>query len=157
MVRITFLRHAESLANVAERKKTLVGYFKLLTLKDPPLSPAGIQQCVDYGLTHAAPDLLISSPLQRAVQTARWIWPNAKVVIAPYLLELGNYSQNKPANQMFEAQKGNLVLFIDWLKAFLQNNARIGRVVIVTHSLLMKHDLKLKSKPKNLESVSCNI
>lgn len=153
MITVDFIRHAQSLANIAEEKKSLKGYWELLTMVDPPLSTVGVQQCLNSKLKYYNPDLIIVSCLQRSIQTARLIWPSKKIVIAPHLRELGNYLQNKPLIQIYQNDVGNLHLFKIWLKKYLKKHVKIQKVVVITHSLLMKKDLNLSIKPTNLAIV----
>jgi broad specificity phosphatase PhoE len=82
-MRLLLLRHAEAVGNAAGQ---------LLGCEDPPLAPTGFQQASQLALTLAQghlPDVILSSSLRRAQQTAdllappsvpRLIWPELNEV-----------------------------------------------------------------------------
>jgi hypothetical protein len=150
------MRHAESTSNVAERQGTLGAWLEVLRTADPPLSVHGRTQSMLLRNSLNEPDFVFTSPLRRAIETAQLIWPHKEIHIAPFLIELGrSLPLNKPKGKK-ATTKGNLRLFIQWLKNFIRQHPTgrsLTQVVVVTHSLLMKRDLGLKKKPGNNEIV----
>jgi len=87
---IVFVRHAESLAQtVPQRHRAVDG-----ALLDSDLSAAGLAQlaAMQSELGGVAPDLVVSSPLTRALRTALALFPTAAPVIAhPGLAEVNSF------------------------------------------------------------------
>ena len=79
---ITLVRHAEGLHNQDCRGKSQDETERLLALMeywDPPLTTVGTEQCSATAATvasnqEARPDLVVSSPLTRAIQTASLVY-----------------------------------------------------------------------------------
>ncbi|KAL1503240.1 hypothetical protein AB1Y20_011296 [Prymnesium parvum] len=80
---LLFMRHAQSSNNGHWYRKGILG------LRDPPLSAAGVQQArrAARALSHLHVDLVFSSHLQRAMQTAALVF-GTRVYVAPYAGEL---------------------------------------------------------------------
>ena len=148
MVVVDIMRHGESLANVAMRNGTITGILQGITMIDPPLSPNGIIKCQSLKKKLKIPDVVFVSPLRRSIQTANIIYPTKRAFFGFYLLELGPGNQNKP-NGKKSFEKGNLKKFMLWLQKYLQQRPEITYVVVITHSLLMRRDLRLSTKPEN--------
>lgn len=82
MVKIVYLiRHGESIHNEED---------KLSGITDVPLSERGRRQCEKLRLFFANKqvDLVYSSPLSRAVESAKIIFPGKEILIAPELIEI---------------------------------------------------------------------
>jgi len=96
-IRVHLIRHAESLYNEEMRKKRnwikprfcASGFDP--KIRDPGLSSNGLTQIEkrrDFIQKIGSPDLIIVSPLFRALQTANGIWPEAKMTAEPRIREL---------------------------------------------------------------------
>ena len=92
---IHFFRHGESQANVVQSSQPF-GAVRHLLMLDPTLTDAGIQRCIDAQKDAPCVDLILSSELMRAIQTALYTYPERFVTIVPYLNELGTGLDNVP-------------------------------------------------------------
>ena len=184
-LKIDFVRHGHSCANMAEEHAGLGYYYKFME-KDPRLSALGLATAEQVatelrstnpqGLVNGLPDFVLSSGLSRAIQTAYIMWPHTRqIVVAPFLLEHGLKTENRPPPdsaeqntvlakrfpllpqklQRYEQSStaaGDLAKFMNWLRlSFLGHLSGMHDIVVavVTHSRLMKQDLALSSKPSN--------
>ena len=186
-VHIDFIRHGHSCANLAQDLRGYGLYYKFVE-HDPELSGEGVAMAEGVAkdirdqnpqnLEGTCPDLLISSPLIRAIETAYLMYKNKrKIIIAPFLLEHGIGADNIPTSSVAEQDnilgdsypalpsklqratnayhtEGNLNTFISWLKHTILSPEKTRGdkdiiVAVVTHSRLMRSDLHLPSKPNN--------
>ncbi|KAI1106478.1 histidine phosphatase superfamily [Jackrogersella minutella] len=91
-VTIHVVRHAEGFHNA-----TVNGH----DIRDPYLTPKGLQQCVEFETTNRHKiDLVIASPMKRTIQTALYCFAPAignekkQIILLPDLLEFGLYQSN---------------------------------------------------------------
>ena len=184
-LKIDFTRHGHSCANMAEEHGGRGLYLKFRE-KDPRLSALGLAKAEEVaidikntnpqGLIGVVPDVVMSSGLSRAIQTAYIMWPQAsKIIVAPFLLEHGFDTENKPPAdsntqstilaqhfpllpaklkryEQSSTAPGDLAKFMIWLRgSFLGHLSGTHDIVIavVTHSRLMHTDLQLSTKPAN--------
>lgn len=101
-VKILFIRHGFSCANM---KKYLGGYFgkfKQGFTRDPVLTAKGVNDAerVSKEFAKFQPDIVMSSMLTRAIETALYLFPNKTVYVAPFIREKGNIfdSSNRPSD-----------------------------------------------------------
>ena len=96
-VKVYFIRHGESEANVAQHQQTC-GVLKHLFMKDPGLTKHGINTCQICARDAPVVDIVLSSQLMRAIQTALYTYPTRFIQIVPFLNELGGGLDNSPLN-----------------------------------------------------------
>lgn len=97
-IKLLFIRHGFSCANMMKASGRW-GRFKKAFVQDPPLTNRGIkditaiQPTVEKEL--GVPDIVLSSTLLRAQQTANFLFPTKTVIVAPFIKELGSTYDNK--------------------------------------------------------------
>jgi len=107
-VRLLVTRHAFSCANaVNEFGSDLYQKKKHIFMEDPLLTDCGAHRSklAAEGLRES-PDLVITSSLLRAMETAAFMYPNATIVPVPYISENGFGADNTP--KLLEAQLDTL-------------------------------------------------
>ena len=127
-VTIYFIRHGESQANVIQHQ-TQCGAVHHLLMKDPTLTPKGVETCIDESTKAPKVDIILSSQLLRAIQTAVYTYPKRFVQVIPYLNELGTGLDNVPmdageqnaalgehAKMVIRLEKTQESSFMDYLK-----------------------------------------
>jgi broad specificity phosphatase PhoE len=75
--------------------------------QDPPLTNKAIEDIITARREiHALgePDIVLSSVLLRAIQTAHYMYPNKTVYIAPFIKEIGFGLDNKPNDPRIQAK-----------------------------------------------------
>lgn len=92
---IHFYRHGESLANVIQHQHKC-GDIRHLFMRDPQLTDTGIRDSIKSQTEAPDVDIILSSQLLRAIQTALWTYPKKFVHIVPFLNELGTGLDNLP-------------------------------------------------------------
>jgi broad specificity phosphatase PhoE len=128
-INLYFIRHGYSCANY---KKDIARNFleKLIFFftkpKDPHLTDKGIEDLKNYKKRLCdkipKPDIIFSSYLLRAMQTASYLFPNRKINIAPHVGEIGygrDNTPNKPSiqykNFRTERNKNRSILLYPYL------------------------------------------
>tara|TARA_B110000027_G_scaffold37746_1_gene41725 strand:- start:139 stop:672 length:534 start_codon:yes stop_codon:yes gene_type:complete len=166
LVEILFVRHGESEANVAQHQ-TSCGTIKHLLMRDPVLTPKGMQESNDRGENMPEVDIALCSQLLRAMQTALLMCPEKLIHVVPFLNELGTGLDNLPHSQPTQ----NSILGCDFKRivhlpkqhenTFLQyiskhilpkfNGNKHVKIALFTHSRLMrKHlNMSLSELPNN--------
>tara|TARA_B100001996_G_scaffold311655_1_gene253622 strand:- start:326 stop:856 length:531 start_codon:yes stop_codon:yes gene_type:complete len=157
-VTIHYIRHAESDANVLQHQM-VCGDIRHLFLRDPGLSKTG--ENTTKNLHQALPpvDIVLSSQLLRAIQTALYSYPKRFIHTIPILNELGGGLDNIPYD--IDEQKNILkedfhrVIFTDndnernvfaYIKKYILprfKNKDALAIAIFTHSRFMKKHLQL--------------
>ncbi|KAI1780804.1 hypothetical protein F4818DRAFT_436001 [Hypoxylon cercidicola] len=130
MATIHVFRHAESMHNVDEEQTKS---------RDPVLSPAGRQQCMDFsqqfpfmnGVTH-----VVSSPLRRAIESSLLAFSPAlaekQVIVLPEVTETGNRPLvSDPAVQSFW-------IYLDPLSPYAYEIGRINTRMIAGRRFLIE-------------------
>lgn len=140
-VRVLFVRHAMSCTNMLHNCCTSLPARRIIPLlyRDPLLTDVGVQQARDQGdrlrtalqsspmtrttTTTTAPadgvDLVASSTLLRAMETAHFMFPDRRVVTLPYVSERHNVHENvalSPKEQQAVLREANPSAFkrLDW-------------------------------------------
>lgn len=97
-VKILFIRHGFSCANMMKASGRW-GRFKKAFIQDPPLTNRGIKDITtiqpEVAKQLGTPDIVLSSTLLRAQQTANFLFPNKTIIVAPYIKELGKTYDNQ--------------------------------------------------------------
>jgi broad specificity phosphatase PhoE len=104
LIHVKIIRHAHSIAN--EYKDTYKQMAVEETFRDPKLSIKGIESIKPRCLQHVLgsnPDLIICSPLLRAIETLSRIYDDKKfqnrVKICPLVCEIGNFMENRGSSR----------------------------------------------------------
>lgn len=172
-IKLYLIRHGLSCCNVMHHPKlkhmAIVNAFH----KDPYLTKKGEEQSIKAGKyienKIPNPDIVITSPLIRAMETGLCMFPNNKIHVAPYICEKRPNAENLPYKWKTQKQrledidiklnrishrekidgltKSNFPSFIDHL--LQQYNVENKNICIVTHSLLMMEILNLKTRMNN--------
>ncbi len=120
-LQLYIIRHAESMGNIETETE--------FDRNNPPLTLLGKEQAKAVGERFAGfkPDALISSPLERAVETAKQISINCKteIQIDDSIVECGTYGEESEDNCVERARS-----FIEKIKEKYSDNKS---VVIVSH------------------------
>ena len=93
-INVHYIRHGESEANIAQQERC--GTVGHLLMRDPQLTKCGMETSKALASTAPRADVVISSELLRAIQTALYMYPNRFVHVVPYLNELGGGYDNLP-------------------------------------------------------------
>ena len=154
---VYYVRHGESEANVVQHQQGCGG-IKHLLMKDPPLTEQGIQACKDNSSSVPEVDIVLSSQLLRAIQTAVYTYPNRFVQVVPYLNELGTGLDNVPlspgeqneilgkcSQKVIRLEKKSENCVIEYIKrhiapTFAKEHVKIA---LFTHSRLMRKHLNI--------------
>jgi broad specificity phosphatase PhoE len=108
-----FIRHGLSCTNVIKRYSTLIHQLKRLVYTDPQVTHFGaidIESVSNSGI-FPKPDLVISSCLLRAIETADLLFNNGQskyyqsIVVAPFIKELGPTAGNQPGTIRSQEKK----------------------------------------------------
>uniref|UniRef100_A0A6C0BPJ5 Histidine phosphatase family protein n=1 Tax=viral metagenome TaxID=1070528 RepID=A0A6C0BPJ5_9ZZZZ len=174
-IEVYFIRHGLSCTNYISAYKGPHLQFERVFYKDPPLIHTGRLHAEMVGQLWAPDvDVVFSSTLRRAQETAHALYPRHKVIIAPFLKEKARGPSNNPCKHLrctycdysfvrsgrFKkfANSSNIHKFWTvFLPYFLQGRTKPLKIAVVTHSLLMRRDLGrqgLQQKPHNLAIVS---
>lgn len=177
-LKVTYIRHGFSCANAITYYGKFYDQVKRLFYRDPPLNDLGLAQADEEAKRTNA--VVFASTMIRAQETALHLFPYCKVIVVPYMKELGWTAENSlkesPAEQRRyfgkqmaqrldyrfvtqkdgswtkEAYKSDYAGFLSWLDAYVRGHCSdVPEVVLVTHSSLMRKQVfKTKDKPKNL-------
>lgn len=87
--KIYLVRHAESEYNSSYKKNIEMGLKKDPNIRDPQLTNNGIKQAqnIKEKIKLLNPDVIITSPLKRAIQTANIINNNYRIIVHPLATE----------------------------------------------------------------------
>ena len=165
-VTIHFFRHGESVANVVQHEQCC-GSVSHLFIHDPVLTTKGENESHTAGACAPDVDVVLSSELLRAIQTALRTYPTRFVTVVPYLNELGGGMDNLPKsdivqNEILGKHRHRLIRpshkqehsFIQYLKTNilpLHNGKECLTIALFTHSRLMRKYLGIpvKQLPNN--------
>merc|ERR1719183_635384 len=133
-VEITWIRHALSCANVNDQYSSKAGwhseyihakYNNIMHMLDPPLSDYGVHSSLRAGdqvrnatkseLHDGYFDIVASSNLLRAIETASLEFPDHRVLVLPFVSENGLGADNEMSSR--EAQAGHLEFVHEQLRA----------------------------------------
>ena len=108
-IKIIFIRHGFSCAN-AKKASGLWGRISKSAIRDPALTNRGIDDVrkAARDMKGIKPDVVMSSTLLRAQQTASFLYPNKRVIVAPFISETGfglDNTSNPPQFQEHEFRK----------------------------------------------------
>lgn len=172
ILNIFFIRHGLSCSNVLHYTHPHASIINTCN-KDPFLSTMGVNQSKKSSVFLAKKipsfDIVLSSPLIRAIETGLCMFPNNIVEISPYICEIRNSLENIPFSQKKQIDRlssknesykqvkfcyntpgltdNNLKKFIKYL---LQNyDVESKNIAVITHSLFLMKILKTKDKMKN--------
>lgn len=162
MAKYYFVRHGESEAN---KKGIIAGWT------DSPLSELGVSQAKDLaneikesGIVF---DCIFSSPLSRALDTARIIaeaieYPIDRIIVDDDLREkFGGSFENRPWSEIYSATEEQIreaggedaSMFMDRVirakKGIKEKSFEMNRVLLVAHSGLYKMNIVINSGSKN--------
>lgn len=153
---IHFYRHGESEANVTQHQMKC-GDIRHLLMRDPVLTKDGIHKCIESQKDAPDVDIILSSQLLRAIQTALYTYPKKFVHVVPFLNELGSGLDNSPLDNIHQkdilkndfyrveyTSNQNEKDFLTYLKAHIlpRFNKETVTVAMFTHSRFMKKYLK---------------
>lgn len=152
-VTIHFYRHGESEANVTQHQMKC-GDVRHLLMRDPVLTKAGVDKSVESQNDAPEVDIILSSQLLRAIQTALYTYPKKFVHVVPFLNELGCGLDNSPLDNIHQknilkndfyrveyTNNHNEKNFIEYLKVHILprfSNKNNINVAMFTHSRLMR-------------------
>lgn len=152
-VKVYFIRHGESEANVAQHQQTC-GVIKHLFMKDPSLTAHGVDVCKESANHAPVVDIVLSSQLMRAMQTALLTYPSRFVQIVPFLNELGGGLDNSPlsteeqnailgkdSNRIIRLHKKQELNLLEYLRKHIVStfpNREELKIALFTHSRLMR-------------------
>ena len=158
LVQIYFIRHGESEANVVQHQTTC-GSIKHLLMRDPVLTDNGIEQSKSNQSSMPDVDIVLSSQLLRAIQTALHMYPKQFIHVVPYLNELGTGLDNVPHSEctqddMLENDSKRVVRlarknernFVQYIARNILpkfSGKKHVKIALFTHSRLMKNHLKI--------------
>ena len=163
---IHFYRHGESEANVVQHEMKC-GDLRHLLMRDPVLTQSGIAKCIESQNEAPDVDIILSSQLLRAIQTALYTYPKKFIHVVPFLNELGTGLDNSPLDNIHQKQilqndfyrveytnNHNKKSFIDYLKVHILPRFDKDTITIAmfTHSRLMRKYLN-----KSFEELPNNI
>jgi hypothetical protein len=99
-VELIFIRHGLSCTNVIKSYNSIIHQVKRLAYTDPQLTTFGkldIKGLVKHKIL-PTPNIILSSCLLRAMETAAFTFPNTKkqIFVAPFIKELGLTAGNQP-------------------------------------------------------------
>lgn len=143
-MKVIFIRHAQSMYNIGANNDNY----------NSPLSENGIISCKSLGHTF---DLLIISPLKRAIQTyANSNIKTKNILISDLFQEVKsqkpNVLDNDTSRETHEEFEARLIKAIDYLKKLNYNN--IGTIGVITHHDFMYHlTKKLIGKSISLQNL----
>jgi broad specificity phosphatase PhoE len=160
-VKMYYVRHGESKANVMQHEKCMGGLIHLLML-DPDLTEKGKKASSESAESAPKVDIVLTSELLRAIHTAVRTYPKKMVHIVPHVKELGYGLDNVPVD--YEYQKSYLdeykhyivrekkekeyKTFMEYFKEEIVPRFK-GReeisVALFTHSRFMRRAFKLKT------------
>ncbi len=105
-VNLFFVRHQFSCANNIEKHGSALAQLKRLIFTDPPLTQVGLTngraQAREPSVRRIKPDLVLSSTLVRAVETALTVFPGKRVSVAPFVKEVGWGGENAPSTVSYQ-------------------------------------------------------
>jgi len=107
-IRVLFTRHGFSCANAKKYYGGMMGRIQKAGIRDPPLTNYAIKDIIEArGEIHdlGEPDIVMSSVLLRAIQTAHYMYPNKTVYVAPFIKEIGFGIDNKPDDPRTQTEK----------------------------------------------------
>lgn len=170
-VTLYFIRHGESQANI-------LPYPHFMLLRDPLLTRKGILKSKKVSRKAPCVDIVLSSFLLRAMQTAHLMFPKKHVYCVPYLNELSNSMDTYPYDVLEQKKRlRNVFGTTKWLtnyesklrrtrnmKKFLKlvikllsgTTKKHVRIAVVGHSLWMMKYLRIP-KPENNQIVKRSI
>ena len=105
IVQILFIRHGFSCANALKHFYPVSGLFARVTQGEPPLTLKGVKDTIrardSIPEEFKNPDIVLSSVLIRAMQTAHFLYPDKNVYVAPYIREIdfGNSNRARPPTE----------------------------------------------------------
>jgi broad specificity phosphatase PhoE len=96
-VHIYFIRHAFSCTNMLSRYNGPLKQLRKILYRDPPLTTHGLETASIMGKNirfdkvddYGGMDLVCSSPMLRAIQTAALVFPERKIHVLPHIKETG--------------------------------------------------------------------
>ena len=156
---IYYIRHGFSCANLYHDKNLDMSKIKIAIKKyiDAPLSDLGIRQSKQL-VNKLKVDLIICSPLLRAIQTAYYMFPGKQIIICPYIIEkqheigdkLMSYKRKiSILKKKFQNVDYTLLRHIDIEKSslnkfekFIGNLSNKYNIAVVTHGMLLKSHFK---------------
>jgi hypothetical protein len=107
-VKLFFIRHGFSNANQMKASGTW-GRFRKNFIIDPPLTSDSIDEIIrerkNIKNIIKTPDIVFSSVLLRAQQTAHYLFPNKVVHVAPWIKEIKPGRDNTPNTPMIQRMK----------------------------------------------------
>lgn len=104
-VNIYFMRHGFSCANAISKYARYIYRWKLITYLDPPLTNISKKQISKYRYEFPQNiDIVASSVLLRAIQTALYSYPNKTVFPLPFISELGTGLGQHPSSPEHQKQ-----------------------------------------------------
>jgi broad specificity phosphatase PhoE len=122
-VEITWIRHALSCANVNDQYSSKAGHAKyihakynnIMAMLDPPLSDYGVHSSLRAGdqvrnvtnshLHDGYFDIVASSSLLRAIETASLEFPDHRVLVLPFVSEVGLGKDNEVSSREVQSEK----------------------------------------------------
>lgn len=168
-VTVYYIRHGESQANVVQHQQSC-GTVKHLLMKDPPLTEKGIKTCEENSSSAPQVDIVLSSELLRAIQTALHTYPTRFVQVVPYLNELGTGLDNVPLSpgeqnealgscstrviRLNRQSEGSVIEYIKRhvVPTFARDHLRVA---LFTHSRLMRKHLNMTLDELDNNCVEC--
>lgn len=108
LINLYLIRHGYSCANYKKDiAKTFLEKLKFFLTKpqDPHLSDKGINDLLNYNINIPKPDLIFSSYLVRAMQTASYLFPKRRIRVAPHIGEIGYGRDNTPSKPSVQYKK----------------------------------------------------
>lgn len=163
---IHFFRHGESCANVVQKQNTC-GTIKHLLMQDPQLTDKGVSISIECSKYAPKVDIVLSSQLLRAIQTATLTYPNKFIHIVPYLNELGTGLDNVPLQPEYQkiylennfhriiwSNNSHEKSFMEYIKKYIlpRFNQEEVHIALFTHSRLMRKHLnkQFSELPNNI-------
>jgi broad specificity phosphatase PhoE len=112
-IKILFVRHGFSCSNARQYHHGTSGRFGKAFMKDPPLTNYAIAEITNVARpwlkrNKIKPDIVLSSTLLRAEQTAHFLFPKKTVYVVPFIREHGFGKDNvarKPREQLMKFAK----------------------------------------------------
>jgi hypothetical protein len=156
------------MANVVQHQHKC-GDIRHLFMRDPELTEQGVQSSISCQSEAPDVDIVLSSELIRAIQTALWTYPKRFIHIVPFLNELGTGLDNLPRKleeqkQILEKDYYRVIFtedsheesFIVYLQKYIIprfKSKTLLKIAIFTHSRFMKKHLnmQLTDLPNNVK------
>jgi broad specificity phosphatase PhoE len=107
-VRVIFIRHGFSCNNAMQAYGSLITQVKRLNSGDPPLTQYAINELKRFPKSitfRDGVDIVASSCLLRAIQTALYLFPKRKVHVWPFLKEIGWEPENNPQSKYAQLEQ----------------------------------------------------